>query len=296
MTTRRAPDDPLYVSTARDLGAGGVRRAQRATQLRAGRWQRCGLAIVSHNGPLSVDQRRDVALVHAGPQSLLTAFTAAEVCGLAGWERDEAHVLAPIGTRERGGCPVPTVLHRYRAPVRREPARRIEYLPDALVRAAATLDRPRSACGLLAAAVQQRRTTPDALTDALDRATRARHRRTLRAAVVDIAGGSDALSEIDFVRLCRRHGLPVPEQQTPRRDGTGRRRYLDATWRRRDGRLVVVEVDGALHLVAARWWGDQLRQNEIALADALVLRFPSVVVRAEPALVARQVRRALLLP
>lgn len=206
------------------------------------------------------------------------------------------HVLAPIGTRERGGSPVPTVLHRYRTPVRRKPGRRIEYLPDALIRAAASLDRPRSACGLLAAAVQQRRTTPEALTEALDRATRARHRRVLRAAVVDIVGGSDALSEIDFIRMCRRHQLPAPEQQTVRRDSRGRRRYLDATWRRRDGRLVVAEVDGALHLVAGRWWADQLRQNEIALADALVLRFPSVVIRTEPALVARQLRRALLLP
>jgi hypothetical protein len=295
MSSRLVADHPAHVTTARALGADGVSRGQRATQLRAGRWQRCGLAIVAHNGPLSADQRRQVALVHAGPQSLLTAFTAAEVLGLAGWERPEVHVLAPIGTRQRAGSPVPLVLHRNRTPARREAGLRIEHLPDALVRAAASLDRPRSACGLLAAAVQQRRTTPEALKDALDHATRARHRSILRAAVADIAG-SDALSEIDFVRLCRRHGLPAPEQQTMRRDACGRRRYLDATWRRKDGRLVVVEIDGALHLVATRWWDDQLRQNELALAEALVLRFPSVVIRTEGARVAEQIRRALRLP
>ena len=48
---------------------------------------------------------------------------------------------------------------------------------------------------------------------------------------------------------------------------------------------MVVEVDGALHLSPSRWWADQLRQNELTLADALVLRFPSVVVRTEPAIV-----------
>lgn len=112
---------------------------------------------------------------------------------------------------------------------------------------------------------------------------------------MDIAQGAEALSEIDFVRLCRRFTLPAPIQQAVRRDASGRRRYLDASWRRHDGRLVVVEVDGALHLTARRWWADQLRQNELVLDDALVLRYPSVVVRTEQALVARQLRRALLL-
>jgi very-short-patch-repair endonuclease len=81
-----------------------------------------------------------------------------------------------------------------------------------------------------------------------------------------------------------------------RRDRSGRRRYLDAAWRRADGKLVVVEVDGALHLTPRRWWDDQLRQNELSLADALVLRFPSAVVRAQPELVTDQLRTALRLP
>src|SRR6201999_296286 len=108
---------------------------------------------------------------------------------------------------------------------------------------------------------------------------------TLLTALDDIAQGSQALSDIDFAKLCRRFKLPEPERQAVRREPGGRRRYLDASWRRRDGRLVVVEVDGALHLAPRNWWDDQLRQNELSLADALVLRFPSVVVRTEPALV-----------
>lgn len=58
---------------------------------------------------------------------------------------------------------------------------------------------------------------------------------------------------------------------------------------------MVVEVDGALHLSPSRWWADQLRQNELTLADALVLRFPSVVVRTDPATVTAQLREALWL-
>jgi hypothetical protein len=131
------------------------------------------------------------------------------------------------------------------------------------------------------------------LRETLDASRRVKHRAALLAAVEDIGQGSEALSEIDFVRLCRRFHLPEPERQAVRVDRSGQRRYLDAMWRRSDGRHVVVEVDGALHLAASRWWSDQLRQNELTLSDAIVLRFPSVVVRTEPALVAAQLARAL---
>ena len=57
---------------------------------------------------------------------------------------------------------------------------------------------------------------------------------------------------------------------------------------------MVVEVDGALHLSPRQWWADQLRQNLLTISDALVLRFPSVVVRTEEHLVADQLRHALM--
>jgi hypothetical protein len=111
------------------------------------------------------------------------------------------------------------------------------------------------------------------------------------AAAHDISGGAQALSEIDFARLCRSAGLATPVRQAIRLDRFGRRRYLDVEWRRGDGRRIVAEIDGALHLVAPHWWADQLRQNEIVIAGDLVLRFPSVVVRCEQALVTDQLRR-----
>jgi hypothetical protein len=261
---------PALVTTARALGAGGVSRQQLTSELAAGRWRRAGLAIVLHNGPLSPAQHRQVALIHGGPQAVFTAFTAAELLGVTGWERNETHLLAPAGTRRRADCPVPVVVHLYGSgPVRRAGRSSIEALPDAVVRAAGTFRTARPGSGLLAATVQQRRASATELLDALDRHARVRHRAALRLAVLDIAGGADALSEIDFVRLCRRARLPPPTQQLVRREPSGRRRYLDATWRRRDGRLVVAEVDGALHLAPKRWWDDQLRQNELAIGNAL---------------------------
>ena len=289
--------DVRLVMTWTQLRAEGVTADRIRAQIDAGRWQRCGYAVVLHNGPLSERQHWLVARAHAGPSALLTGFTAARAHGLRGWERDRVDLLAPPGARLARGCPVPVRLHRVRHwdRVRATAGTLVHALPDALLVAAGSFESPRPACGLLAAAVQQRRVRPATLADALGRATRVRHRCTLISAVADIAQGSEALSEIDFVRLCRRAGLPEPERQSVRVDSSGRRRYLDASWRRRDGRLIVVEVDGALHLIATRWWADQLRQNELSLADALVLRYPSIIVRTEPELVVRQLRQALWL-
>lgn len=115
-------------------------------------------------------------------------------------------------------------------------------------------------------------------------------------ATEDIAQGSHALSEIDFLNLCRRFGLPSPTRQAVRTDRFGRRRYLDVEWRLPDGRIVVAEIDGALHLSPLRWVDDQLRQNEVVIGGTIVLRYPTVVVRAEPQLVAEQLARVLGVP
>jgi hypothetical protein len=289
------PHDARLVTTGAALRQRGISPDRIRAQVAARRWQRLGCAVVLHNGPLSQSQEWMVARLHAGPNAVLTAFTAAQAHGLAGWVRDEVHVLAPAGTRLRRGCPVPIVLHRTSRWDQVESRRggSIQALPDALLRGAATFTSARSACGLLAAAVQQRLTSASLLRRTLSRSPRTRHRAVLLAAVEDIAQGSQALSEIDFVRLCRRFHLPAPHQQAVRIDASGRRRYLDAVWRRADGRTVIVEVDGALHLAARRWWSDQLRQNELTLSDAIVLRYPCVVVRTEQDLVAAQLRRAL---
>jgi hypothetical protein len=231
MVPTRSRESRELVTTARFLADDGVTRRQTAAEVGSGRWQRAGLAIVMHNGPLSPAQRRRVARIHAGPRSVLTAFTVAEICGLRGWERAHVDVLAPAGTRLRSGCPVPVrlYLHGIDSAPRVVSGGGVELLPDALLRAAATFRSPRPACGLLAAAVQQQLTTTKSLAEALDRHSRTRHRRALTLAVADIEGGSQALSEIDFVRLCRRYRLPEPVQQRLRREPSGRRRYLDAS-------------------------------------------------------------------
>jgi hypothetical protein len=277
------------------LGALGWSSSDVRRQVEAGRWRMAGAAVVLHTGSLNRAEVEQVALVNCGPRAILTSFTALQSLGLSGWTRDGVHVLAPAGARRPVALDIPVVLHRTSAlrPSDALPGRRCHRPGPAAILAASSFPSPRPGCGLLAAVVQQRLATPAHLRVALAAAPRTRHRASLLAAIGDIGMGAQALSEIDFVRLCRRHALPRPAQQSARVEPTGRRRYLDAEWSRRDGRRVAAEVDGAVHLAPRRWWDDQLRQNELTLSGTLVLRFPSVIVRTEPALVAGQLRRAL---
>ncbi len=269
--------------------------AQVKAQLAARRWQQVGIAVVLHNGPLTRRQRWDVALVNAGPRCALTGFTAAEHHGLRGWPRDWVDVLVPVGVPAPAVPRIDVRVHRSRlwSPPSDARAYRVDRLPHALVVAARHFADPRPACGLFAAAVQQRLATPTELLVAVSSKTCTRHRRILTASLHDIAGGSQALTELDFVRICRRHRLPVPQRQAVRRDSDGARRYLDASWMRADGRSVIAEVDGALHLTVTNWWADQQRQNALSLNGALILRFPSWALRTDEAGVVRQLRAAL---
>jgi hypothetical protein len=277
-----------------ELAAMGCSRSEIRARLAAARWRQVGKAVVLHNGELTREQRWRVGVINCGPRAMLASFSAAEYLGLTGWERHEIHVLAPAGVGRPVIPGLPIILHRQRklGADERFGTHNCQRIAPALVLAAGSFASPRPACGLLAAGVQQRLTSAADLRSAVVARSRTRHHAALLAAVNDIAMGAEALSEIDFVRLCRRHGLPPPTLQAVRRQRNGLRRYLDAEWQL-DGRRVAVEVDGAVHLAPRRWFDDQLRQNELALSGTLILRYPSVVVRTEPQLVVSQLRRAL---
>jgi len=75
-----------------------------------------------------------------------------------------------------------------------------------------------------------------------------------------------------------------------RRDGDGRRRWLDAYW---EEAHLVVEVDGLWPMEATAWWADMRRGNDLTPSGEWMLRFPAFVARAEPGVVAAQIGAAL---
>jgi hypothetical protein len=262
------------------------------------RWRELGPLIVAlHNGPLTAHQRLWTAVLNSGEPAGLAARTAAAEQGLTGWAADVIEVLVPRGavvSRIRG---IDVKIHESRRFTAEDlhPGLALAQvrIERALIDAAAWSRSPRTACGIVAAGVQQRLTTPARLVRELECAGAVRHRRLLRSALADIDGGAQAVSELDFLRFCRRNGLPRPTLQVVRIDRTGRRRYLDATFQRRDGQVVHVEIDGALHLVVHTYWADMARGNDLAIDRRQVLRFPSYVIYANDQRAADQLRRVL---
>jgi hypothetical protein len=84
--------------------------------------------------------------------------------------------------------------------------------------------------------------------------------------VADAAGGAESIAEVDFARLCRRHGLPEPSRQAVRVDAAGRRRYRDAYF---DRWRLQVEIDGSHHMQVNSWYADMRQHNEITIAGEL---------------------------
>jgi uncharacterized protein DUF559 len=263
-------------------------------RLESGRWQRpCRGVVVTHPGPLTSEQIMWAAVLACGRGAVLAGLTAARLDGLAGFEDRRTYVLVPASRLVRVWLPGvvvhrsrllgPADVHPARLPPRTRPAR-------SLFDAAAWMVTDDRARAVLAAGVQQRIVRVEDLMTVLAQHPSVRRRSLLSATLTDIAGGAEALSELDFCRLTRRYRIPEPDRQVIRLDTAGRRRWLDAYW---ESARLVVEVDGLWHMEAAAWWADMRRDNELTASGYRVLRFPAFVVRDEPGLVAGQIAAAL---
>jgi hypothetical protein len=278
------------------LGPGRVRHL-----VASGRWRRvCRGVLVARPGPLGEDQHWWVAVLAAGDGAVLAGLAAARASGLRGrWHRDVVDLLVPYG---RGAA---DLLRRLPLGLPAVRVRRSRVLPAAdLVRgrpdrttmARAVVDAAQwagtddEALAVVAAACQQRLVSPHQIREVLERLPRAHRRELVRLAVGDIEGGASALSEIDFVRLCRQAGLPRPDLQKRRRDASGRVRYLDAYW---EAWGLHVEVDGAHHMDARQWAADMRRQNDVWIAGDRILRFAAFDLRSRPETVVAQLTAAL---
>ncbi|HYF71828.1 MAG TPA: DUF559 domain-containing protein [Nocardioides sp.] len=127
-------------------------------------------------------------------------------------------------------------------------------------------------------AVQQDLVRPGDLAEELLRVRRDKRRLLINEVVLELMGGIQSLGELDVVRGCRERGLPEPDKQVCRRAREGTY-YLDFRWSRW---AVVVEVDGVQHGWAVNLVGEALRHNRLAIDGDVVLRLPSLGLRARP--------------
>ena len=277
--------------TRRQLRALGADADYIRNQVAACRWQLWGEKVVSlHTGPLSDEQVAWLAVLDGGADCALAGLSALHRLGLTGFSVERLQTAVPAGAgrparqelfiRRISRRLTPDSLH----PVRQPPQMRAQV---ALLDALESTRLPLRGCALLAAVVQQRLLRPDVIRPLIDAERTLPNRRLYLRTSGDIEGGAHSLTEIDFLRLARRAGIPAPIGQAVRLDRLGRRRYLDA-----DFGAFAVEVDGAIHLRPMVWWDDMFRANDVVIRQKPLLRFPSVGIYLKSDDVVAQLRAA----
>ncbi|KQV64327.1 hypothetical protein ASC64_16330 [Nocardioides sp. Root122] len=268
----------------RQLRELGVGRGEIRNHVRVGRWAvRSGEVVSTTTGPLSTDQALWLGVLHGGPSAMVGALSAASVRGLARWGRDEVTILV---SNPMSFEPLPGYrFFRTRRPYKvllgpgELPACRLE---PAVLMFAAHEPHLRTALGAVAATVQQRLTTAEALVEWIDRLAPLRRSRDLRALLEDVSQGAHSMAEVDLRKACRTYGVQLPRSQRTRTDNRGRRRYTDAEWLLPDGRALVLEVDGGWHDDPAQSTSDRRRNRQLTTATRVVVQCSAWELRHEP--------------
>ncbi len=274
----------------RQLNAAGRDADHVAAQVAARRWVvHTPRVLGTTTGALTWEQRCWMAVLHAGPRSMLGGLSAAEVDGMAGWHRDTVTVLVDD---ELAFEPVEGVrFFRSRRPFELLRSTRAG-IPRAQLEPALLLwggyDAPlRAAHGSLAAAVQQRLSTPDRLLSWIETLHPLRRARGFRSTVGAIAGGAHSGAEIAVRRVCRQFGIRPPARQRRRTDRSGRVRWTDCEWDLPDGEVLVLEVDGSFHVEVMQWNADLKRARSLTTRKRIIVRCSAFELRHEPDDVAR---------
>lgn len=254
-------------------------------EIRVGRWQPVSSTVVAlHNGPLSDVQRHWAGVLHPLRLAVASHESACTLAGLRGFEVSHVQVLTSRGPAlsELYGVAFRETRRHFHSWVvhDRTGVPRLDIEHAALL-AAERSRSPRRAVGLLAATVQQRLTTAEALARAAVSIRKLRFGKLMLTSLDDIAGGAQSFAEIDIGRICDDYGLPRPERQVVRLDRDGRRRYLDCVWRLSDGRTLVLEIDGSFHLQVGSWWDDMKRERGLVIGGDRVLRCSTLELRTD---------------
>ena len=280
------------VVSRRQVYAQGMTRGEVRAQVRAARWRRVGSqSLAVRTGGLSTDGQLWASVFEAGPRAFVDGASALVAAGLEHYTQATIRVSVPRGARVRRARGVDIRQTRRWAVddvvEHGLPRARIEV---AAVRAALWAASDKQAALILTLLVQQGLSTAERIGVEMLRVRRDRRRGFVYGVILDLLGGARSLGELDFARQCRERGLPAPTRQVVRRGRHGRY-YLDVAW---DQWGVVVEIDGIHHTWAVNVVGDALRQNDVTLQDAVVLRLPLLGLRVAADEFFNQIEQALV--
>jgi hypothetical protein len=244
-------------------------------ETKARRWvERTPRVISTTTGVLTLEQMEWLAVLHAGPRSLLANMSAAARLGLKGWERSWVSVMVDD---ELSFEPVEGVrFFRSRRPfdLLRSPRPGIPVcrLEPAVLLWAGYQAPNKAAHAVVAAAIQQRLSTPALMAGWVDALRPLRRARALKRTIGFVAAGAHSGAELELGRLRRRFGIRPPDRQRRRKDRTGRVRWTDAEWDLPDGTVIALEIDGAFHMDVLQAADDAKRSRRLTTRTRIVVR------------------------
>lgn len=249
---------------------GGMSRAEwRWLVGPSGRWQTplAGVAV-AHSGPPTDRQLAWVAVLRAGRGGALSGDAALVHFGVKRLTVVRHDVVVPAPRQVRPAVGELLTMQPHQAVgthlwTSTFPTMRMANKLAATLHAAAWAPDDEQAEERLALSVQQRLTTVAPLRVVLAQMPCLPRHGLIAEVLDDIELGATAKSEIDFLRFCRRHGLPLPDQLQLRVRTSNGTRYLDARW---SWLSITIEIDGAHHMWAKQWHADTLRSLELAVA------------------------------
>jgi putative AbiEi antitoxin of type IV toxin-antitoxin system len=283
------------VLSRRQVLAAGLKDADIERRLRRREWARVHPGVyVEHTGPLTWDQQAWAAVLYYWPAAL-AGESALAVQNVRGYEQRVGSLIEISVDRNR------RVIRRMGIVVRQNarfeslcqmqldpPRQRLEHALLGVASRKRGLDR---SVGVLADAVQQGRTTPRRLLDALAERPRLRHHAVLRTVLADVQSGVHSVLEHRYLTdVERAHGLPSGARQRRMRIAGG------VTFRDVDyvDEGLTVELDGRIgHGAVEDMWSDLER-------DVLTITIGGVTVRAgwvhvlDPCRLARAVATVLV--
>lgn len=277
---------------SREQGLRDLTSAQIGHLVRSGRWQRLHPGVyATFSGPAGLATRSWAALLHCGPRAVLSHQSAAVEQGLADDAPRSVHVTVEAGRRVLPQAGV--VVHRSRRlaaathPARSLPQTRLEETVLDLVDVSGGVD---DVVGWLTRACQRRLTTPHLLGAAATARSRLRHRRLVADVLADVADGVCSPLERRYARdVERRHGLPRGRRGLSVHVA-GRRRYRDVEY---EQFATNVELEGLAYHPGDGSHRDDLRDNEMVVRGAAVLRYGWRLVAGSPCTTALEVATVL---
>lgn len=269
LTWRELADQQDQVLARQQALASGLGEAGWNWRLDNGYWRAVlpGVAV-THSGEPTDKQRAWASVLHAGSGAALSGDAALVELGFTLKDLRRVDVGVPWPREVRGhallGGPrlkCHTVRHFSQWVHAARPLAVVRAAP-AVLHAAAWAPTDRAAEWRIAAVVQQGLATAVDVRTALTGMSRLPRRAFLHEVIDDVDLGAHAGSELEFLRFCRHHRLPEPDElQVLVR--AGGKRYVDARYVRQ---RVSVEVDGAHHRLVEQWDADALRSLHLAVA------------------------------